>query len=713
MDAFAFILFLFVLIVAPIFFGAVHTYAYTFVFLVILVGFSAVFFHRIQKDHQKCRYFFRLPVSPITKFFIVMTLYIFFQMLPMPADVVRFLSLERLTVHQMAQPIAINKIQSAASQWFSAAVYHYPVRMSCVRFIVYGLFFFGLTETLTSRRRIEIAVFIIIILCACEAIYGLSQLTSASRYVLWYKRPANWMFRTLSGTYINPNHYAGLLEMGFVLAMAYMLALAAGDSRSTRRLSHRVSRFRRFVLWVVDNENRLNKMLMMMVPAIVIFVAILFSGSRGALISVGATIVFLITMLSLKSSRSKARILLLIICLVAVLCSAMLNIETTMNKFRSILEGFRDRQHLTMTTLEIYKDYPWAGVGIGNFQYVFPRYQSVMHKEKFYEWAHNDWAQFLAEAGSGGMVILVSGVIGYLMYIFRIWRQRRDSFAKVMGLAVPAVMLAMAVHSLGEFNLHIPANFLVMTAIIAVGHAALHIESGWRNQKIRYHYMELALKGRGGIIVIVTAGLIFWSGTWSMRHFMAETFCNTVKNSTLNRDPLPPLADIRKAIEWDSGNAQYHYKLAKALDERRSIKTDDGFRESMTRDMIRALKTALTLNPYEFRYHYMLARQYTYFWNQSDFRETCLPTADAYMKHAAYFSGEKSANIHLDMGYYWVWRSKLLTAEDTDQMIFLERARHHFKMARYIGLDHAQEKRMVQTVERFYHPSDPAHRMVF
>ena len=47
---------------------------------------------------------------------------------------------------------------NGAGGWHSLAVYGYPMRMSLVRWVVYGCFFFGLIATLKSRRRINVTV---------------------------------------------------------------------------------------------------------------------------------------------------------------------------------------------------------------------------------------------------------------------------------------------------------------------------------------------------------------------------------------------------------------------------------------------------------------------------------------------------------------------------------------------------------------------------
>ena len=91
-------------------------------------------------------------------------------------------------------------------------------------------------------------------------------------------------------------------------------------------------------------------------------------------------------------------------------------------------------------------------------------------------------------------------------------------------------------------------------------------------------------------MLVLIFGLIGWTGLWSFRHFMAEAYCNTVPNSTLNRDQNPPMEEIVKAIEWDPGNAEYWYKLGnrQMSEPQRSVEAGGG-RRSEVRNRKRCL----------------------------------------------------------------------------------------------------------------------------
>jgi hypothetical protein len=252
-----------------------------------------------------------------------------------------------------------------------------------------------------------------------------------------------------------------------------------------------------------------------------------------------------------------------------------------------------------------------------------------------------------------------------------------DSFiyAVSLGIAPIAVIAYMAIHSYSDFNLHIPANVLILVAVMAIGYAALHLERHSRRDRMNYRYYELPLKYRGAVVLVLIFGLIGWSGWWTIKHFMAEAYCNTVPNSTLNRDPRPPVEEIVEAIEWDGSNAEYRYKLAEELtrlrDKSQKMHTEISHRDTEgtekgiqkkigdnLRNLRMVLERAVGLNPFEARYHLRLGWEYAHLWKEPDYHTKWLPAADISMDRAAYFAGVKNPHLHQELGNYWTMRSK-------------------------------------------------------
>ena len=88
--------------------------------------------------------------------------------------------------------------------------------------------------------------------------------------------------------------------------------------------------------------------------------------------------------------------------------------EYTVERFKSFDNSFEVRARFARKTMDIFEDYMITGIGVGNFRYAYPKYQDRKDKKVFIRFAHNDWVQFLAEAGIIGIGLLFIGISYYL-----------------------------------------------------------------------------------------------------------------------------------------------------------------------------------------------------------------------------------------------------------------------------------------------------------
>jgi hypothetical protein len=287
----------------------------------------------------------------------------------------------------------------------------------------------------------------------------------------------------------------------------------------------------------------------------------------------------------------------------------------------------------------------------------------------------------------------------------RLWRKRRDPFAVCIGVAPLAAMAAIAIHSYSDFNLHIPANFLILVAIMAIGYSVIHLERHRGGDKTLCRYHVFPLRYKGAFVLLLTIGVIFWTGFWTIRHFVAEAYCNTVHNSTLNRDQNPPINEIKKAISWDPWNARYHYKLSREWirirDDVSMIHSPESRIQNQL-EIVGAMEEAVRLNPFRAEYHTRLGWEYAYLWQDTNDRKRWLSAADLSMDRAAYFAGEKNPGLHVLIGNYWVVRSKTMAPSDPEWDAVWAEANWHYKKA--LNLDKREDlsHEIEEFVRRFY-----------
>ncbi|MHB8158586.1 MAG: hypothetical protein ACYDEQ_14580, partial [Desulfocucumaceae bacterium] len=223
MNKTAFILCLAAVVISPLLFGAYYTFAYTPIFLLILAAGIITLKASINKNTAADIWQLHWPINPLYPLFLGFFCYLILQMIPLPRSILTSLSIVAKVVGEKSLPAASITGASVYDYWGALAPYVYPVRMSLVRWIIYGLFLWSFVAALNSRKRIEVALIAILLLGCFESLYGIIQSYSGYEHIWWYKNPDMSGFP--SGTYPNRNHFAGFLEMGIILSVAYGVVL--------------------------------------------------------------------------------------------------------------------------------------------------------------------------------------------------------------------------------------------------------------------------------------------------------------------------------------------------------------------------------------------------------------------------------------------------------------------------------------------------------
>ena len=715
----AFIVYMVVLALSPLLFATVHTFAYTFVFLGILgVSLLLLKSNIIVARKGVGSYQFRLPKTAMNPLYILFLVFLIFQMIPLPDSLMVKLSPEAKIAGDMSLPAVSATVPSGpAGHWYSLAPYTHPVRMSLVRWVVYGLLFLGLTQAMDSRKRIEAVIVLILAVGCFEALYGIMQTYSGESHIWWFKSLSG--FRDVSGTYINRNHFAGFMEMGIILAVAYAGALS-DRNKIGHIMSGRKSGIRAKLLKYLSGEQIFTKRFLIVFAGVVMGLGLILSASRGGIISAAGGLLLMGLFFTFrKDQRRKGIIILVLFFFLTTIYAFHIGIGYTLGRFQMIDRNFESRARYAHKTMDLFADYRLAGVGVGNFPYAYPKYQAPEDKGDFIEYAHNDWVQFLAEAGVAGLLLLLAGMGYYLVRTIKLWLGRRDPFAVCLGIAPVAALFSIAGHSFCDFNLHIPANFVMLTAIAAIGTGALHMERRHHRQTSGLSYRILSFRQGGIPVLLLSVFLIVWSGIWTIRHFMAEVYCNTIITSPLNLDQHPTVEEIHKAISWDGDNAEYHYKLATALMKIRDQEAQanppsppfskggmgglSGERwHQLNRPIIAALEKAILLDPFNAEYHTRLGWEYSYLFRQPDYMSKWLPAADISMDRAAYLTGNWAINphLHVDMGNYWTMRSKTFGPHDPRSEETWIKAIWHYHKAQKMDNSKGLREEIMQYVKR-------------
>jgi O-antigen ligase len=232
---------------------------------------------------------------------------------------------------------------------------------------------------------------------------------------------------------------------------------------------------------------------------IILMVAALFlSSSRGGVISFSASMVYLLFMVT-KRERGRQNVLIVVGLLVSIFSFLIwMGIKPMVEEFSTIGEISRDydiqyRFQNWKDSSRMVRYFPLFGVGAGSFSSLFPQFKTSV-LQHYYLYLENDYLQLLCEMGLLGFGIFV-------WFIFSFFREIGSAYSKygLQGMrsmhytsfyGCLAGVVAMMIHSLWDFNMHIPSNALLLTSIMG-----LAIAGGRIGPTGRFRYSEARNQG--------------------------------------------------------------------------------------------------------------------------------------------------------------------------------------------------------------------------
>ena len=377
---------------------------------------------------------------------VLLPCYIALQLIPLPAGLLRMVSPQRAE-HLRAL---------GAAGFASLSVVPSVTLAHLLRVLGYAATFLIVRE-ITWRRttRTWTLVLPIIIVAVFEAAYGL---------LLFFQgiEPQD----SAHGTYMNRNHFAGLLEMA--LPPAIMGAVAIW--RKTR-----------------STISTLPVCAMLAASALVL-VGIIYSFSRMGFVACILSL-FLTGVLALRNRVSKKWLAGGLVLCLALLAFIYLPPDQLIERFGKLWDGdeltTEGRLYIWEEALPLLKSYALSGCGLGGFESVFSQYQRSVTDRKV-DFAHNDYLQYLVELGAIGF--LIAAILIGCIFV-RGWRERNmdeESEEHALAIGCIASLAAILIHSFVDFNLYVPANAMTMAWILGIT-AGLGFHSSKEQARINKH----------------------------------------------------------------------------------------------------------------------------------------------------------------------------------------------------------------------------------
>ena len=377
------------------------------------------------------------------------------QILPLPKSLVRIFSPNSYAFQEKFSPDFSN------TEFISFSLIPAHTLRDGLAILPYFLLGFLIVRTVTERRQIIRIFYALIGMGVFQAVYGLFELYNKNPRILFYEKMYN--LDSVTGTFVNRNHLSGYMEM--IIPLGIGLAIARVDFLSLMDL-----RWRDRLLRL--SEKNLATSLLISLGIIVMAIAVVFSKSRsGLFLVVFSFILFFGLMLQFfrgtEDQKRRTKKIIAIGFLVIVFISLYIGIEATIERFtldKLLKEG---RPTYWANTAEIFKDYPIFGSGLGTFPSLYPDKEEGETLIRLYH-AHNDYLEYISELGIVGMMLLLGGILYMLVKSFLMWRGGRQSEIKALALGGIVAIICILIHSLTDFNLHIPANMLLFSVVLSL-----------------------------------------------------------------------------------------------------------------------------------------------------------------------------------------------------------------------------------------------------
>jgi len=404
----------------------------------------------------------------------------------------------------------------------------YIGRQELLQVLVYTFLFLAILNNTCHQDMVLTLSFTLIAVAMAASSYAVAQYLTHSTHI-W------WVYSTepgrASGTIFSADHFCGFLEMLLPLVIALILV-------------GRIQPLTRVLLGYCF-------------VAMLAGVAVTFSRGGWIAVTVGLLVVLGLLLGQRHHRKFAALTLLLLGGGIAAAIAAWLSRTTSFTNHLVSPQGTVNTD--VYTRLEVWAaarrmwlDHFWWGVGPAHFNEYFNEYRPPDLQMRV-GWVHSDYLNVLTDWGLVGGLLVLTALVLLAVGIVRTWpRVRRaegdfgrglsNRFACFLGLL--GGLVAMAVHSLVDFNLHVPADALLALTLLALLTSNLRFatERYWQN-------LRLPLKLFTTSVLAAGLGYLGWQ-TFALGH---EAWW-LVRAEQLPAYSLPEAAAREHAFAWEPMN---------------------------------------------------------------------------------------------------------------------------------------------------------------
>ena len=328
-------------------------------------------------------------------------------------------------------------------------------KVALIKGISFCLFIINLTLLVDRIDRVKQLCWVIMIAGLTQSLYAIFL-----QYSGWDKSLLGFNIgRQAAGSFVYHNHLANYLLLCLSVAIGYLISSLEGMKCISKRQK-----------LVVMIETMLSVKWAARISIIIMMVALIMThslmGNFAFFISMLLTSVSALILMKRPPCILKWVVLILFV-LDLIIVKTYFNVEKVEKRLEGTSFQTETRDNMVRDVIPYIRDYGLIGSGAGTFYSTFFKYQSIQY-QVYYEHAHNEYVEFLAEFGLLPSLFLLAMVLYVICTTLRTLRFSHHRFKH--GLAITGLMacICMLMHCTVDFVLQDYAIALLFITILTL-----------------------------------------------------------------------------------------------------------------------------------------------------------------------------------------------------------------------------------------------------
>ncbi len=521
----------------PFAFGVVHAWSEEVV--IIFSGAIVICFLLKTIIYKNQRIIWAWAYIPLMAFLILVVI----QLIPLPASLVSALSGNTAGLKKELLGDLPDSDKFLSSMTFS--FYPFATKHDLRLILALGGVFFVVLNEFRQPEKIQLLLKAIAIIGAIIAVIALGQNLFGNGKIYWFINNRN--SNSYSGPFVNHSHYGQFMNLSIGAALG-LLFVKLHEIFHERKISLPVildylSSYSSITIWLL--------IVMIGISMATVFISL----SRGGIVSMLLATSIITLIISSKQRLRSHSWIMVGTALVAFICVLYIGFDAVYERLatlRHLNETGQNRLQMLKDTTIAWSKFPLLGTGLGTYSVVYPMFDDS-HITALATHAENEYAQAAEETGMIGLgLLVVFGIIAGICFLRNIRRTNRPIQSASYGLGFG--LIAILIHSFGDFGQHLPANGFLSAVfcalLISMSRYSAKNASGLIN--------TLPLKNRfAGLAALLLVSVIF---AWSL--FGA----NNSRLAEAHRKEARAIESNLIKTSWKASDAVYTELISHASD---------------------------------------------------------------------------------------------------------------------------------------------------